>query len=540
MKVASGAKEKEDAVKVLVTEELSGAGLALLREHFEVEERLGLKTEELKAALKDATAVIVRSKTQLTGHVLDGSTLKVIGRAGVGYDNIDLEAASRNGILVMNVPDGSTVSACEHTFALLLSLVRRIPEASASMREGKWRRDLMGNELFGKTLGVIGLGKIGAEVAKRARAFEMKVIGYDPYLPKERAEDMGITLMAVKELLAQADVITLHVPLTEATRKMIGPREFEAMKPTAYIINCARGPLIVEEALATALEAARIAGAAVDVYSVEPPDFGMALLSRGLGNLITTPHLGASTAEAQEKVATIIAQQVTRALIDEDFLNSVNLPRISKEMMEKVRPWIRLAEKLASFGIQLQQGLPGEMELAFEGDVARLDAEFISLGALKGFLEQVVEGQVTYVNAPILARDKGIQLAQVKRQATGNYKSALVLSSPGAGGLVLGGAVSPQAEPRLVQINEFRLDFPLDGRFLVVEHHDQPGAVGRVGTVLGNSHINIDRMEVCRKGQHQSAMMIITVDEAVPERVMDNLRELDDVQRVTAIELGRA
>jgi D-3-phosphoglycerate dehydrogenase len=527
-------------VKVLVTEELSPAGLALLREHFEVDEKLGLKPEELKAALKEATAVIIRSKTQLTGSVLDGATqLKVIGRAGVGYDNIDMEAASKMGILVMNVPDGSTVSACEHTWALMLSLVRRIPEANAAMRGGKWRRDLMGNELYGKTIGVVGLGKIGAEVAKRARAFEMRVVGFDPFLPRDRAEAMGITMLPLKELYAQADVITLHTPLTEQTRKMIGAKEIETMKPTAVIINCARGPLIDEEALGEALEKKRIAGAAVDVYAVEPPDFSAPFLARGLPNLITTPHLAASTAEAQEKVGTIIAQQVTRALIDDDFLNSVNLPRISKEMMEKVRPFIRLAERLASFAIQLVQGPPGESELAFEGDVARLDTEFISLGALKGFLEQVEGGQVTYVNAPILAREKGIQLAQVKRQGSANYRSALVLQNPGPPPLVLGGAVNAQGEPRLIQVNDYRMDFPLAGRFLVMEHRDQPGAVGRVGTVLGNSHINIDRMEVCRRQQGQGAMMIITVDEAVPARVLDNLRELDDIQRVTAIDIGR-
>jgi len=524
-------------VKVLVTEELSAAGLALLREHFEVEERLGLKPEELKAALKDATAVIVRSKTQLKGTLLDGTSLKVIGRAGVGYDNIDLDAASRNGILVMNVPDGSTISACEHTFALLMSLVRRVPEAHAAMRQGKWRRDLMGNELYGKTMGVIGLGKIGAEVARRARAFEMKVIGYDPYLTQERADAMEVTLLPLKELLPQADVITLHVPLTESTRHLIGAKEFEMMRPGACLINCARGPLVDEEALAAALEAKRIGGAAVDVYAVEPPDFTGPLLSKHFPNLITTPHLGASTVEGQEKVATIIAQQVTRALIDEDFLNSVNLPRISKEMMEKVRPYIRLAERLASFAIQLQRGLPGESELAFEGDVARLDTEFIALGAMKGFLEQVVEGQVTYVNAPLLAREKGFKLATVKRQAQANYRSAVVLTLPGKAPLVLGGTVNARGEPRLIQVNDYRMDFPLEGRFLVIEHQDQPGAVGRVGTVLGNSHINIDRMEVCRKGQHQAAMMIITVDDAIPPRVMDNLGELDDVQRCMAIQI---
>lgn len=524
-------------MKVLVTEELSAAGLALLREHFQVEEKLGLKPEELKEALKDATAVIVRSKTQLKGSILDGTALKVIGRAGVGYDNIDLEAASRNGILVMNVPDGATISACEHTWALLLSLVRRVPEANAAMRGGKWRRDLMGNELFGKTLGVVGLGKIGAEVAKRARAFEMKVIGFDPYVTKERAEAMEITLLPLKDVIAQADVITLHVPLTESTRHMIGAKELDSMKPGACIVNCARGPLIDEEALAHALETKRIGGAALDVFTVEPPDFGGVLLSKNLPNLITTPHLGASTFEGQEKVATIMAQQVTRALIDDDFLNSVNLPKISKEMMTQVRPFIRLAERLASFAIQLLRGLPGETELAFEGDVSRLDTEFISLGVMKGFLDQVVEGQVTYVNAPILAREKGIKIAQVKRQAHANYRSALILNQPG---LKLGGAVNPEGEPRLIQVNEYRMDFPLEGRFLVIEHQDKPGAVGRVGTVLGNSHINIDRMEVCRKGQHGAAMMIITVDEAVPARVMDNIRELDDVERVMAIEIAKA
>lgn len=309
------------------------------------------------------------------------------------------------------------------------------------------------------------------------------------------------------------------------------------MKSGAVIINCARGPLIDEEALATALETKRIGGAALDVYNVEPPDFTGTLLSKNLPNLITTPHLGASTVEGQEKVATIIAQQITRALIDDDFLNSVNLPRISKEMMEKVRPYIRLAERLASFTIQLQRGLPGESELAFEGDVSRLDTEFISLGVMKGFLEQVVEGQVTYVNAPILAREKGIKIAQVKREAHANYRSALKLTQPG---IVLAGTVNSQGEPRLIQINEYRLDFPLEGRFMIIEHQDKPGAVGRVGTVLGNSHINIDRMEVCRKGQHGAAMMIITVDEAVPARVMDNIRELDDVERVMAIEIAKA
>jgi D-3-phosphoglycerate dehydrogenase len=315
--------EKGRAVKVLVTEELSTAGMELLRKHFDVDERLNLSADALREALRDANAIIVRSKTQLNAKALEGCTaLKVIGRAGVGYDNIDLEAASRLGVLVMNVPDGSTISACEHTWALLLSMVRHVPDAVAGMRAGKWRRDLMGHELYGKTLGVIGLGKIGFEVAKRARGFGMQVIGYDPYLSRERADAMGFPVVTLDELITQADVLTLHVPLTDATRKMIGKEQFEKMRQSAYIVNCARGPLIDEEALLEALTNGRIAGAALDVYPVEPPDFTSPLHAAKLPNLITTPHLGASTSEAQEKVALLIAEQVTRALVDEDYLNS--------------------------------------------------------------------------------------------------------------------------------------------------------------------------------------------------------------------------
>ncbi|MBI4861482.1 MAG: phosphoglycerate dehydrogenase [Candidatus Riflebacteria bacterium] len=530
-------------MKVLVTEKLSPAGMKLLTEHFEVEERLDLKVDQLKEALSTATAIIVRSKTRLTADVLSaGRSLRVIGRAGVGYDNIDLKAASRQGILVMNVPEGSTISACEHTLALLLALVRRIPDAVAGIRAGRWRRDLVGNELYGRTLGVVGLGRIGAEVARRALTFGMKVIGHDPFLAPERAQTLGLHLVPLDTLLTDSDVITLHIPATDATRKIISRRELSLMKQGSFLVNCARGALIDEEALVEALRSGHLGGAALDVFTTEPPDFGTPLFSSELPNLIATPHLGASTEEAQEKVALIIAQQISRALLEDDFMNSVNLPYVPPEMMRRLRPYLELAEGLAGFAVQWLKNMTGPVQLAFEGEAASVDTGYVALGLQKGLLDQVADEPITYVNAPIIAHERGISVVLVKRESTAAFKGALVLSARGGGdparALELIGVASPEGEPRLVGLDGYSLDFPLAGRFLLIEHRDQPGVVGKVGTLLGDKGVNIDRMQVCRRTAGQAAMMILTVDNEIPRDVTDRLAATPGVARVTVINIS--
>lgn len=527
-------------IRVLVSEPLSEAGLDELRAHFDVDYRPECTDAELGGALEAAQALIVRSKTRVTApRIRAARSLRVIGRAGVGYDNIDLDAATERGILVMNVPDANTMAATEHTFALMLALARRIPQAVQTMREQKWKRsDLVGHELYEKTLGVVGFGRIGKEIAHRAQAFGMSVLVFDPYVTEEKATALGVGLASLDALLARSDFMTLHVPLTDATRKLIGREQLARMKPTAFLINCARGGIIDDEALAEALAQRRISGAALDVYVTEPPDFSAPLLAGNLPNLICTPHLGASTEEAQEKVGTSIARQVTSALVNEEFANSVNLPVIDPVELAKLRPFMRLAERMAVFLARWLETRVGQLELVCEGEVARLDTGYVQRAALKGFLSCCLEGPVTYVNAPKLAEQRGLKLMQSLKAGGGAWTSRITLANrTDSGCQFLAGSVTTAGEPRLTSVNDFEIDMSLEGKILLFFHHDQPGVIGRVGTILGNSKVNIGRMEVGRKGQGEDAIMVLSVDSEVDDRVLANLRELDEIRDVRMIGL---
>jgi len=535
---------KTSMKRVLVTEKLSPTGLEILRETVEVLEEYSLSESDLIQALKQVDGVIIRSKTQLTAEVIEqAGTLQVIGRAGIGYDNVDLDAASRKGILVMNVPEGSTISACEHTFGLILALARRIPLAAALMRSGKWNRSLVGVELDGKTLGIIGLGRIGAEVGRRAQAFGMDILVHDPYLSEEKAQALSVKKTDLDTLLSMADVITLHVPLVEATRGILSRTAFSKVKPDVLIVNCSRGAVIDQEALVEALEGDRIGGVALDVFEVEPPDFDVPLFTRKFDKLVTTPHLGASTAEAQEKVAVSIARQVKNALSGEGYCNSVNLPRVSREMAEKLKPYLRLVEKLASFMLQWTRS-SRDLEVSYEGEVSTLDTDYLALAILKGCLTQISDQIVNHVNAPILAAEHDLQLTTAKRTgvSTASHRSRVrlsVLCGPGEASreAAVTGVLGEDGQPRLRRLDHYGVDFPLEGTILMIVHSDRPGVVGRIGSILGNSKVNIGRMEVLRSDEVGRAMMLITVDSAIAPRVLTNICELDEIHQASTIQL---
>ncbi len=527
--------------RILVTEPLSDAGLELLRRDFEVDYQPSISDEELTAALPGADALIVRSKTQVSSERIGiAGRLKVIGRAGVGYDNIDLEAATERGILVMNVPDANTMAATEHTFALMLSLVRRIPMAVEQMRNQQWRRsELVGHELFQKTLGIVGFGRIGKEIARRALAFDMSVMVFDPYVTEEKAQSLNVQLADLDTLLTDSDLVTLHVPLSDATRGLIGKERLGKMKSTAYLINCARGGIVDDDDLVDALRDGTIAGAGLDVYVTEPPDFSAPLLSAGFPNLLCTPHLGASTQEAQERVGTSIARQVSAALLDDEFANSVNLPKIDPQELKQLRPYMKLGEQLGRFLARWIRTRTGKMELVCEGEVSRLDVEYVHRAVLKGFLSACFEQPVTYVNAPRLAEQHGIKIGLTRRSAsTTAFSSSVSLSNEGEGvRRYLAGTVSPTGDARLIGVDEFELEIPLEGKMLLIFHQDRPGVVGRVGTILGDRGVNIGRMEVGRRGQGDDAIMVLTVDSEIDRSVMETLQQLDDMRDVSMIGL---
>ena len=524
--------------KILVSEPISEVGLAELRRSFTVDYRPELADSQLVAALADADALIVRSKTKVTAEAIAaGERLRVIGRAGVGYDNIDLEAATARGILVMNVPDANTISATEHTFALMFALARRIPAAVRSMSEGKWARaQLVGHELFEKTLGIVGFGRIGKEVAQRARAFGMRVLVQDPFVTPERAADLGVELAELDPLLAESDVVTLHCPLTDTTRKLIDAGRLALMKRSAFLINCARGGILDEEALVAALKEGRLAGAALDVFPKEPPDFTSPLHSSSLPGLICTPHLGASTEEAQEKVGTAIARQVAAALLGGEYANSVNLPAIEPSELRRLQPYMRLGERLGAFMARWMPSRMGGLELSCEGEVAGLEVEFVRRSVLRGFLSCCLDGPVTAVNAPQLARQSGLELTDVRRPGPGAGRLVLSMRTAGESHQLAGG-LSAAGDPRLHRVDGFELELGLEGNILLFFHRDKPGVIGRVGTILGDSHINIGRMEVGRRGQGDDAIMVLTVDSEVPAPVLARLGQLGEVAGVKMISI---
>lgn len=524
-------------MKVLVSDKLSKEGIdKLLEAGIAVDERLDLSEDELVEIIGDYDGLLVRSGTQVTKRIIEaGRKLKVIGRAGVGVDNIDLAAASQRGIVVINAPEGNTLAAAEHTIAMLLALARNIPQAHLCLTvQRKWdRKNFMGVQVEGKTLGVIGLGRIGKLVAERARALKMQVVGYDPYLSAEVAKKLGVELLDFERVLERADFLTFHIPKTKSTENMIGPREFGLMKQGVRIVNCARGGIIDEDGLYEAIRSGKVAGAALDVFCCEPPELDHPLFS--CSQVVVTPHLGASTSEAQVHVAVDVAEQAIRVLKGEPFKNAVNLPEFRPELMEKLAPYMDLAERLGSVYTNLVGGNHQNIEVVYRGSIANSEVGPLTTAVLKGMLEPILHGEVNYVNAPLLAKERGIRVAEVREAEKNGEHGVIVIRNTTAGdkeGRMVAGNLTLNGVPQLTRIDGYPVNVLPADHLLVVYHIDKPGIIGQVGTLLGQREINIAAMQVGRTAISGNAVMVLSVDCPVPEDVLAEIMKLQYVTEV--------
>jgi D-3-phosphoglycerate dehydrogenase len=523
--------------RILVADPIAEEGLALLRARAEVEVRPGLDPEHLARAVAEADALIVRSQTRVTAAALAaGRRLKVVARAGTGIDNIDVAAATERGILVVNAPGGNAVAAAEHTIGLLFALARRIPAADAALKRGEWRRDdLVGIEVAGKILGLVGLGWVGREVAQRALGLGLRVLAHDPYVPSEHLERLGLEPVGLEELLERADFVSLHVPLTEATRGLIGRRELARMHPHAFLINCARGELVDEAALLEALEDNRLAGAALDVFSREPAtDNPLAHHPR----VVATPHLGASTHEAQANVARQVAEQVLDVLAGRAAQYVVNAPALPPEQAHALQPYLRLAEILGSMCTQLADGQLERAIVEFRGELAEHDTAALAAAAIKGLLAPISDAPITAVNARLVAERRGLQVVELKSSASPDYTSLVAVALEGRSGRRSVAGTILEGVPHVIGIDEYGLHFvPEPGYLLVTRHRDQPGVVGTVGTILGELDVNISQMQVGRSRPRGDALMLLAVDEPISPQAAARLKALPNVGQLRVIRL---
>ena len=535
------------AYRVLVSETLAPEGLAILRAQPEIEvvERPPLKGPELAKEIGDYDALIVRSGAKVTAEAIAaGSKLKVIGRAGIGVDNIDVPAATRRGIVVMNTPGGNNVTTAEHALSLLLACARFIPQANASLRAGKWERTkFTGSEVTAKTLGVVGLGNIGRIVADRALGLQMKVIAYDPFVTAE-TKPMQVELVTLDELFARSDFVTVHVPLTNETRNLIDAAAIAKMKPGVRIVNCARGGIVDEQAVADAIKAGHVAGAAFDVFTTEPPGEDNPVI--GLPQVVATPHLGASTGEAQTNVAIAIAEQVSAFLLRGAITAAVNMPAITPEQRELIFPFLRLGEKLGSLVAQLgaRDGTtagwpPVEVAIEYRGDVADYSTKTVSASILRGLLVPMLGGDLNYVSAPVVARERGIDVRETISTQPSDFRNRVAVKVRFASGVTheVAGAVFGRSTMRLVKLNDFFLEAVPEGHILMLLNRDVPGVVGRVGTLLGQHKVNIAGLELGREKVGGQAVSLFHVDDPVPEAVLAELRKAPEIISAALIHL---
>ncbi len=526
-------------VRVLVSDKLAEAGLQVLRDApgVDLEFRPGMSEDELCEIIGDYDGLIIRSATQVTPRVIErADRLRVVGRAGIGVDNVDIPAASRRGIVVMNTPTGNSVTTAEHALALLASLARKIPQAVTSMRGGKWEKSkFQGREIAFKTLGIIGLGNIGRIVADRAQGLKMKVIGVDPVMSSERAAELGIELVELDVLFKRADFLTIHAPLTPETKNMIDDTAFKKMKSSALLVNAARGGIVDEEALARAINAGEIAGAALDVFSKEPIDSDHPLL--GLDNVLCTPHLGASTSEAQERVAVEIAEQAIGYLQLGIVKNAVNVPALPQEIAERLKPYLDVAKLLGSLVGQLDPVDVRELRVTCTGEAGELGVTPIARAALAGFLEHHLEEPVNPISAPYEAQERGIRLAEVK-EPSDRYATTVRVTVTGEKGIhTATGTPGRKGEPRLVGLEGYEIDAVMEGPIVIIRNEDRPGIIGSVGTLLGNRGINVSRMQVGLDDEGGQALAIWNVDSIVKSDVLDELRAIGYVSSVHTLRL---
>jgi D-3-phosphoglycerate dehydrogenase len=536
-------KQTGEKMKVLVKEKIAQAGIDILKEHFDVEVRTDMTDQELTERINDYDAILVRSASNITADVLQHATRpKVIGRAGVGVDNIDVKAATQKGIVVANAPGSNSLSVAEHALGLLLAQVRQIPNANASMHAGLWEKSkFKGEEITDKVLGIMGLGKIGVLMAQRAKGLRMHVVAYDPYVAVDRFRELGVERMdAPDDLYAASDFISVHLPKTAETASMIGDAAFAKMRKGVRIINCARGGIVDEAALARALESGQVASAGLDVFSTEPvpADFPLAKFD----NVIMTPHLGASTTEGQDRAGVIVAEQIVAGLTGGVVTYAVNIPSISEEAMQAIGPFLPLAETLGQLMSAIAEGPLSKVTVHYEGELAEHDARLLTLAVTKGLVEGGADEAVNYVNAPTVAAERGLQVSEAKDRRSPDYTNLVTLATTDQRGeLTAGGTVfGPKNQPRLVKVYRHAIDIQPSQHMVFLRYEDVPGMIGRVGTIIGHHAINIAFMNVGRKKVEGKAVMGLALDDPLPETVLDELRNIPGVDGVRAVELSLA
>ena len=528
----------ENKKKVLVMDSISEEGITPLRDVAEIVIKNKLSPEELIQTIGDFEAIMVRSQTKVTADVIEaGKKLMVVARAGVGIDNVDVEAATRCGVTVVNAPTGNTVSAAEHAFALMMAAARNIPQANAVLKSGAWKRnDFIGSELRGKTLGIIGLGNVGSEIAKRANAFEMRLLGLDPLISMESATKLQVELVDLNKLLAESDFITLHIPLTPTTRGIIGVKELAMCKPTARIINCARGGLIDDEALVQAIHNKKLAGAAVDVFEKEPCTESILF---GEDNVIVTPHLGASTAEAQVMAARDVAEQIADIFRGKPAHAAINAPYITAETLAVLAPYLELAGSLCKILFNLSQGQARSIRIKYQGELADYDTNPIKAAIIGGLLAGITEEKVNIVNSGVIAARRGLTIVEEKEASCGDYGSLLTIEIKTTSGDISVAGTVRDGELHIVKVKDYSLDLvPTPGSyFLFADHLDRPGFIGAIGKITGDSDINISSMHLGRLKRRGPALLVLTLDEPVPQSEQEKILNIPDVYSVTLVAL---
>ncbi len=526
-------------MKILVSDNLAESGIEKLRAvpEFEVEVNTSLTPEELLHIIKEYDALVIRSGTKVTSAVIErADNLKVVARAGIGLDNVDIEAASKRGIIVMNTPEGNVITTAEHTIAMMLALSRNIPRADSSMKAGKWEKKLFrGREVFNKTLGIIGIGRIGRVVAERAKGLKMHVIAYDPYISTEVIDQMGIEGVSFDDLLARADYITVHTPYTQETRYILNAEAFARMKKGVYVLNCARGGIVDEASLLEAIQKGIVAGAALDVFESEPPHNNPLV---ALEQVVTTPHLGASTDEAQENVALAVADQVIAYLTRGSIRNAVNAPNIDGAVMAGIRPYLNLAEKLGGLATQITPGAIEDVAIEYIGEVTTVETQPLTYTILKGLLTPILGHMVNFVNVPVIVKERNIRVTESLRTEAEDFTTLINVrvTTPEQSNLV-SGTLFGKKESRLVRINDFRLEAGLEGHLLLIYNIDTPGTIGAIGTCLGRHKINISMMDVGQVLERGQNIIFLRTDTPVTQNVVDELLSMDNVNVVQAVKL---
>jgi D-3-phosphoglycerate dehydrogenase / 2-oxoglutarate reductase len=523
--------------KVLVSDTIDTAGIDILSQVAQVDIKTGLSPEELVRIIPEYNALMLRSGTQVTQAIIEaGIQLKIIGRAGVGVDNIDVKAATRQGIVVVNSPEGNTIAAAEHALAMMLSLSRHIPEANRSVKAKKWdRKRFIGAEVYKKTLGVVGLGKIGSHVANVAKSMGMKLLAFDPFISKERADQLGCTLVDLDLLFAESDYITLHIPKTSETAHLISTEALNKMKSTARLINCARGGIIDEPALVEAIANKKIAGAALDVFEEEP--LGESEL-RKFDNVLLTPHLGASTAEAQVNVSIDVAEQIRDVLLGLPARSAVNIPGLTPDVMEKLRPYLQLAETLGNLAGQLAGGRIERLTVRLQGELATNKSQPLIIASIKGLLSRALRERVNYVNAAIEAKERGIRIIETRDAKIRDYSGSLHLAAQGSmGEHSVTGALLSDGEIRITDVDGFPINVPPSNYMLFTVHRDMPGIIGKIGSLLGSFNVNIASMQVGRKIVRGDAVMALSLDDPLPDGLLTEITKVAGIRDAYTVKL---